>query len=78
MSDQILLAADELLAAAKFALSKNMHQGSESSCKLRAAIETYESACEKDAAEALRREDLEYVKDHPLISLELLRERGLL
>ena len=78
MSDQILLAADELLAAAKFALSKNMHPRSESSCKLRAAIETYESACEKDAADAMREEDRLYAEEHPLVSLELLRERGLL
>lgn len=78
MSDPVLIAADKLLAAAKFALTKQMHKGSESSVALREAIDAYESACAKDWAELIHAADKACAEQEPMISLELLRERGLL
>ncbi len=79
MSNPILLAADELLAAAKFALDRQMIKRSEVSLKLQRAIEAYESACEADWAELIQAADKACAEQEPtFISLDKLRENGLL
>lgn len=79
MSNPILSAADKLCEAAKFALTKQMHKGSESSVALRDAIEAYESACEADWAELIQAADKACAEQEPqFISLDKLRENGLL
>ncbi len=79
MSNPILLAADELLAAAKFALDRQMIKRSEVSLKLQRAIEAYESACEADWAELIQAADKACAEQEPtFVSLDKLRENGLL
>ncbi len=71
MSDATRIAAMQLLSAAKLALAASMHSRSRTAIALSQAITGYERSLELDEKMA---ED----GAQPLVSLELLRERGLL